>query len=382
MQHPWSPQRFATQAKRLGRSEGTITAAVAAGRAIKARDADLPVVLTLSHLAHLAGIDPGLVRVYAARSWELEPYRIFRLKKRPKASSPAPSRSFRTICVPDPKLMRLQRWIAQNILSKAVPHASSYAFFPDRGILKAAQRHCGCRWLVKVDIRSFFDGIREQQCYRVFRSLGYGALLSFELARICTRGPNLLRRRERTVPGSQPYPQTDQGRLPQGAPTSPALANMVVQALDAKLSAAASARGWTYTRYADDLAFSTQAHSSRKEARTIVALVKAEVSRFGLELNGSKTVIAPPGARRIILGLLVDGDEPRLTRAFRNNLETHLHALTKDAIGPERHRRARGFASLIGMRRHVGGLLAFAHYVNPNYARVCYSKFNSVPWPL
>jgi len=279
--------------------------------------------------------------------------------------------------------MRLQRWIAQNILSRAVPHACSFAFFPDRGILKAAQRHCNCRWLVKIDIRSFFDGIREHQCYEVFRSLGYGALLSFELARICTRGPSVPYPRNRVIPnGGRPYPRAGEGRLPQGAPTSPALANMVAEALDRKLAAIAAARGWIYTRYADDLAFSTQADSSCVEARKIVALAKAEIAPFALALNETKTVIAPPGARRIVLGLLVDGDKPRLTRAFRNNLETHLHALTKESIGPERHRQARGFASLIGMRRHIGGLLAFAHFVEPSYAAACYSKFNSVSWPL
>jgi len=321
MQHPWSPQDFATQARKLGRSEKTIAAAIAAGNTIKARASNLPVVMSLSHLAHLAGIAPGLARVYAARNWDIDPYRVFRLKKRPKDGSRAPMRGFRTICVPEPELMRLQRWIAQNILSEVVPHQSSFAFFPDRGILKAAERHCGCRWLVKIDICSFFEGIGERDCYRVFRSLGYGALLSFELARICTRGPQLVRPPGRTAPsGTLPYSKAIEGRLPQGAPTSPALANMVVDALDTRLSARAARLGWIYTRYADDLAFSTRADFSRAEASRVIALAKAEVNRFGLELNDSKTVIAPPGARRIVLGLLVNGDAPRLTRAFRNNL--------------------------------------------------------------
>nr|WP_298281519.1 reverse transcriptase family protein [Acidocella sp.] len=360
-----------------------ISAAVGAGKSIKSSEPNLPVVLTLSHLAHLAEINPGAAYAYAARKWTIEPYRVFRLKKRPKRNSRAPARGFRTICVPEPELMRLQRWIAQNILSRATPHPRSFAFFPDRGILEAAQHHCNCRWLVKLDIQNFFDSIQEHQCYKVFRSLGYGVLLSFELARICTRGPNRPLQRNQIFPSDgRPYPCNDEGHLPQGAPTSPALANMVVKALDAKLVDIAEARGWVYTRYADDLAFSTQADSSRTEASKLIALAKAEIARFGLELNASKTVVAPPGARRIVLGLLVDGEQPRLTRSFRNNLETHLHALTKGAIGPERHRQARGFASLIGMRRHISGLLAFAHYVEPSYAAACYAKFNSISWPL
>lgn len=361
MQHPWSPRQFATRARKLGRTETTISAAIAAGQSIKSNEPNLPVVLTLSHLAHLAEVSPRATYVYAGRKWAIEPYRVFRLKKRPKRNSRAPARGFRTICVPEPELMRLQRWIAQNILSRAIPHPRSFAFFPARGILEAAQHHCNCRWLVKLDIRSFFDSIREKQCYEVFRSLGYGALLSFELARICTRGTKVPLQRNRISPeGGRPYPSNEEGHLPQGAPTSPALANMVVKALDAKLVDIAGAHGWVYTRYADDLAFSTQADSSRAEASKLIALAKAEIALFGLEVNETKTVVAPPGARRIVLGLLVDGDRPRLTRAFRNNLETHIHALTKNDIGPERHRQARGFASLIGMRRHISGLLAYA----------------------
>ena len=383
MKHPWSPRLFAEQAKKLGRSDGTVAAAISAARLIKSRDVDLPVAFTLSHLAYLAGVRPSSAYSYAARTWRTEPYRVFELKKRPKPGGHGPTRGFRTICVPEPELMRLQRWIAQNILSRAIPHPDSFAFFPDRGILKAAQRHCDCRWLVKVDIRGFFDGIGERRCYSVFRSLGYGALLSFELARICTRGPNLGDPAYRTRDGSgRPYPRGREGHLPQGAPTSPALANIAVSIMDTRLSALAAARAWNYTRYADDLAFSTQRESTKAAANRIVALAKSEINRLGLEPNETKTVIATPGTRRVVLGLLVDGATPRLPRAFRDNLDTHLHALTKHSIGPERHRASRGFASLIGMRRHIGGLLAFAHHVEPEYAAACYSRFNIVSWPL
>jgi RNA-directed DNA polymerase len=82
--------------------------------------------------------------------------------------------------------MRLQRWIAQNILALAKPHSCSFAYFPDRGVLEAAQRHSGCTWLVKMDIRDFFDSITERRVYRVFRAMGYSALLCFQLARIST----------------------------------------------------------------------------------------------------------------------------------------------------------------------------------------------------
>ncbi len=235
MQHPWSPHQFAAEARRLGRPEAMIAAATTAGRAVKARDPDLPVIFSLSHLAHLAGVAPATVRAYVTKDQALGPYRVFKLRKRSKPNSRAPVRGFRTICVPEPNLMRLQRWIAQNILSKAVPHPTSFAYFPDRGVLRAAERHCGCSWLVKMDIRDFFDSIKEKKCYRIFRSLGYGALLSFELARICTRARDADRELSAQLHGVLPYRHRPEGCLPQGAPTSPALANMAVYNLDKRL---------------------------------------------------------------------------------------------------------------------------------------------------
>jgi RNA-directed DNA polymerase len=128
MLHPWSPQPFAAGERQRGRSEETIAATAAAARAVKQRHVDLPVIFSLSHLAHLVGIAPAMVRAYATRRRFPEPYRIFRLKKRPTPTSNAPFRSFRMICVPEPDLMRLQRWIAQNILGKTTPHPASFAY--------------------------------------------------------------------------------------------------------------------------------------------------------------------------------------------------------------------------------------------------------------
>jgi RNA-directed DNA polymerase len=357
----------------------SIEAANAYAIRIKRSNPNLPVILTLSHLAHLSGVSAQTVRGYITREWERDPYRIFRLKKRSKPTSNLRNRPFRTICVPEPDLMRLQRWITQNILSQIAPHPSSFAYYRDGGVLEAARKHAGCTWLVKMDIKDFFENITERQVYSVFRSLGYGALVSFELARICTRFEDTAFVRDPRYKLAA-YRYRREGRLPQGAPTSPALANLVVRKLDIHLDAAAATLGWTYTRYADDLAFSTRAASTREEARKIIAFVKAALPDFGLDPNDAKTVIAPPGARRIVLGLLVDGPQPRLTRNFRDNLETHLHALTAGNIGPQKHRAFRGFASIIGMRRHIFGLLAFAHYVEPAFAKRCYDRFNSIVW--
>jgi len=383
MKHPWSSQHFLEGARAAGRSAAMIAAADSAASSIKRKHPDLPVVLTLHHLAHLVSVSAEDLQQVAFRKEDA--YRVFRVKKRGVSGVlPAPRRRYRIICVPRPFLMRTQRWIAQNILNLIDPHPASFAFSPGRDLVGAAKRHVAAKWLLKMDVRHFFESISEKHVYRVFRSLGYGALLSFQMTRICTRLPDRTRStsRRRLDGGSSglPYPQHEQGHLPQGAPTSPMLANLTMRPLDARLSSLAETLGWAYTRYADDLAFSRRDQSSRTAAMRLANRVARELELVGLTHHRQKTSIAPPGARKLLLGVLVDRDRPRLTRAFRNNVETHLFALTNFHIGPAAHRQKRGFASTIGMRRHVEGLMAFAHQVDPFYAAKLYALFNKVDW--
>ncbi|MEF2549704.1 reverse transcriptase family protein, partial [Aurantimonas sp. E1-2-R+4] len=312
-----------------------------------------------------------------------DPYRTFKLAKRGKANvRPRPSRKHRWICVPEPMLMQAQRWIAQNILNAVTPHEACHAFTLKRDLVGAAKKHLQARWLVKLDIRRFFESIPEKSVYFVFRRLGYPALLSFQFARLCTRVRRgdligkISRERVRSLPIRPRVP----GHLPQGAPTSPMLANLAVAILDDHLSAIGRGHGWTYTRYADDLAFSRIEDTNRGSAVTLVKLVEFALFDFGFVPHSAKTSIASPGARKVLLGTLVDRERPRLTRSFRNNLETHLYAMTNDGIGPAAHVRRRGFTSMIGLRRHVAGLLAFAHQVDPIYAAKQYAKFNLIDW--
>lgn len=383
MKHPWSSQRFREGAQAAGREESVITAAESAATAIKRVHPDLPVVLTLHHLGHLVGVSDDTLQRVAFRKEDA--YRVFRIKKRGlPGGGAAPPRRYRTICVPHPGLMRVQRWIAQNILNSIEPHRASFAFAPKRDLVGAAKQHLEAKWLVKMDVRHFFESVLERRVYRVFRSLGYGALLSFQLARICTRLPPHSTMTSSLPEGrgddGLPYRQRKEGHLPQGAPTSPMLANLAMRMLDERLETIAYQAGWTYTRYADDLAFSRRDKSSRAAAMRLIKLVERELTNFGLKNHRQKATILPPGARKILLGVLVDSDEPRLTRAFRNNIETHLYALTCSKIGPAAHRMKRGFVSTIGMRRHIEGLIAFAHQVDSAYAVSLYAQLNSVDW--
>jgi RNA-directed DNA polymerase len=383
MRHPWSSQQFRQGALAASRSEAVIAAAESIAREIKQRNSNIPVVLTLHHLAHLADVPVESLQQVIFR--QVDPYRVYRVKKRGTPNSvAAPPRRYRTICVPRPPIMRLQRWIAQNILNEVAPHPASFAFAPERDLVGAAWLHTEARWLLKMDVRHFFESISERRVYWVFRALGYTALLSFQMARLCTRmnlhdalDPRHSAGRGRT---GLPYRQHPQGYLPQGAPTSPMLANLVMRPFDRRVETLARTMGWTYTRYADDLAFSRRDASSRGAAMHLAKVVEYELAQFGLVNHRGKTSVIPPGARKVLLGVLIDSDRPTLTRAFRNNIETHLYALTSPKLGAATHRAKRGFASSIGMRRHIEGLIAFAHQVDRSYGAKLYAQFNEIDW--
>lgn len=366
-----------------GRSNAVIAAAESIARDVKHRNPNVPVVLTLHHLAHLADVPIEPLQQVIFR--QVDPYRVFRIKKRGTPDGvAAPPRKYRTICVPRPPIMRVQRWIAQNILNEVDPHPASFAFTPKRDLVGAAWRHTEAKWLLKMDVRHFFESVSERRVFWVFRTLGYTALLSFQMARLCTRltphGALDPRRSAGRGRAGLPYRQHPQGHLPQGAPTSPMLANLVMRPLDRRIEDLAQRLGWTYTRYADDLAFSRRDVSGRAAAMRLAKVVEHELAQFGLVHHRGKTSLVPPGARKVLLGVLVDSSRPTLTRAFRNNIETHLYALASSKIGAAAHKANRGFASGIGMRRHIEGLIAFAHQVDRAYGAKLYAQFNAIDW--
>jgi RNA-directed DNA polymerase len=382
----WHPQHYRRLALTHGGNPATVDAATAVGSLIS-KKSDAAPIFTLRHLAFLTGTDYSFLREIVSRDAS-EPYRSFRIAKSRKTNS---NQSYRLISVPNAQLMRAQRWIAQEVLSKGKTHWASCAYAPKNDILIAAKIHCNTRWLIKVDVQRFFESISEISVYRVFLRLGYQPLVAFELARICTR-------RRIKPPKNSPtrwqnqglheqkiwaYWSNQMGYLPQGAPTSPMLANLAVFEMDEQIAAIATRHNLVYTRYADDLCLSSaDKNFTREAASAIVTELYKTIRNFGLLPNLTKTQIIPPGARKIVLGLLVNGLEPRLNRNFRDRLRLHIYYLTHPKIGPVAHQHKRGFTSVRSLRNHVDGLIRFARHIDPTFASQCEAKLSEVNWPL
>lgn len=381
----WVPYLYQKEGERRGIDPDIIKESLRQANSLI--DNGLLPVLTLGHLAHLTSTPYWKLRAYVARNLDVfgshslklyNQYRSFQIKKK--------SGGYRRICVPAQDLLKVQRYIDQFILSKVKASPYSYAFEKDQKIIDCARQHLGCSWLIKIDLRNFFESLSEIQVYRVFRELGYNSLIAFELARLCTKESNSTKKNQShwwknfNKTGIPSYRSQKIGHLPQGAPTSPKLANLIARSLDNEIAAIADSFELVYTRYADDLTFSTASESFNRDiAKEFIRKIFEVLPKYGLSPHPQKTHIVPPGARKVVLGLLVDGDKVRLSKDFRNKLECHWYYCAKDVVA---HADKRGFESVFGLKNYVNGLIAYAKQIDTIFVEGLESKYGQIVWPI
>jgi len=305
-------------------------------------------LLSLGQLAHETGASYTYLREVVAR--RRDPYQSFEIRKRNGGT--------RAIAAPEPMLMDVQRWMLVNLLDRLLGHPASYAYQTGLSIVDCANQHRGARWLIKLDIHDFFGSVTEPHVYKIYRRLGYHRLMAFELGRLSTRAPDAefaptLGSRYRI----QEYSVSEEGRLPQGAPTSGQLANAAALRLDRLLSAFAARHRLVYTRYSDDLTFSSAAEFRRGDAVKLTHALSGLIRAGGFTPHRTKTRIVPPGARHVVLGLLVE-DEVRLLPEHARRIDNHLRGCEK--YGLESHALHRGFDSVLSFGNHLDGWIAFA----------------------
>ena len=376
----WSSHSFKIAAKKDGISDDIISNAINTAKALKQNN--IPPIFTLKHLSVLSGVEYVELRKIVSRlahGYKYDNYHVFRLRKKTYSES----NRERIITVPEINTLKVQRWIHRNILQKVDAHECSFAFHSEGGIIKAARPHCNCKWMIKIDITNYFESILENKVYSFFTGLGYQPLMAFELTRICTRvkehsNPVKIDRFDESVSNELPYTTLDIGHLPQGAPTSPLLSNLCSLKLDEDISDLALASSMNYTRYADDIILSSTNDFDRSLGVEIINEIFSILKRHGYWPNRAKTKLVTPGARKIVLGLLVDGDSPRLTKEFKKDLKSHLYYSGHANIGLDEHRKRRGFNSAEGYINFLNGKLSYAHYVEPDWAKPLILEFYKI----
>lgn len=379
----WNSQRYQKEGRSADIPQDILRRAVKTAAFTLKAAPKAPPIFTLGHLAQLVDVPYEFLRSVVSRGGEEELtfYRVFSLKKRDVGHK---INRTRTICAPDPLLLKTQRWIHENILTKGSFHEASSAYQPGSKIKEVAELHCDASWMVKMDVTNFFESISEHAVYKAFRLFGYQPLVSFELTRICTRTRRgSVRRKNPNSHSIIPYNDKRLGHLPQGAPTSPLLANLVSIGLDASLAKLAVEYGMTYTRYADDITFSSSMPGSWSRNSAIKLLQEGNkiLCSHGFQPNQSKAHIVPPGGRKVVLGLGVSESKPRLTRDFKSKLRAHIYYLRRfqhDGVLP--HRKL-GFESILGLQRHVFGLAFFAKGIEREWAEKRLIELKALPWP-
>lgn len=376
----WSPQLYKQNGLKQGLSEKLLETAITHGNKPIYSSHNLPSILSLKHLSCRTGINYKELRAFVNRS-NHEAYKKFSIQKR--------SGGRRFISVPTPRLMHVQRWLNKYVFRQIPVHSASHAFTTGSSIKKCAARHCGAKWLIKLDIEDFFGSISEIQIFRLFKDLGYQPLVSFEMARLCTfptswpSKRNLykqwhVREKNKKIPE---YNQKLLGYLPQGAATSPLISNLIMKKCDEKLTHIAEKYKLTYTRYSDDLSFSSRSKNfCRLKAKKAIFEIYKILSEAGYRPQYRKTKIIPPSSKKIILGLNVDGAMPRLQKECKDKIRQHLYYIEK--LGIDAHVSNRAFDSIWGFKCHLRGMIDYANMIEPDYAQESLQKFSKIDWPV
>jgi RNA-directed DNA polymerase len=281
----------------------------------------------------------------------------------------------RLVEAPKPRLKAMQRRILDEILCKVPVHRQAHGFVSGRCCLTGAQVHAGEAVVVALDLAQFFPSIGLPRVHGLFRSLGYPWAVARRLAGLCTTvTPSGVfqdlpeaRRPSREVQALYGVPH-----LPQGAPTSPALANLLAWRLDLRLHGLARAAGANYTRYADDLAFSGDATFAGGSDR-FGRLVEGIVAEEGFALNSGKTRVMPRHARQRVTGVVVNA-HCNLGRAEFDALKAILHNCAR--TGPAAQNRD----AVPDFRRHLDGRVAWAEQINPARGGKLRRLFERIDW--
>jgi len=322
---PWAFGIFATD-RGAGRTPRKPSRPLAHGLPKLASEADVAALVGVDELAPLMrpGVGPG------------SGYVEFEVAKAKGGT--------RRIAAPRAELRRVQRVILDKILNHIPMHDACHGFVSGRSTVTNARPHQRAALVIKLDLKDFFPTVHYRRVRGLFQSLGYNETAASTLAALTTYRPK--------VGDKVVWP----GMLPQGAPTSPALANLACRRLDQRLTRLAAKYGAVYTRYADDLTFSFAQHPDIRIGR-FLWWVDAICEQEGfLERPDKRRVLRSKHQQRVT-GLVVNAGV-HVPRVDRKRFRAILHNCNKNGVAAE----ARGREDFAA---YLQGYAAYVHMVDP-----------------
>ena len=286
--------------------------------------------------------------------------------------------SIRLLEAPKVRLKHLQQQILSDVLDTLPSHPATHGFLRKRSIRTFVAPHIGQQVVLRVDLMDFFPSIKRPRVQALYRSIGFPESVADMLGGICTTSSpaRLWPALGIDIDSSQLSDARALYRwphLPQGAPTSPAVANLCCWRLDCRLSALAKAAGATYTRYADDLAFSGDDRFERQSGRFALR-VTAIAAEEGFRVHPRKTRVMRQGKRQHLAGLTVN-QRMNVSRWDFDQLKATLTNCVR--FGPQSQNREAHAA----FRMHLGGRVGFVESIHPQKGQRLRTIFNRIHWP-
>jgi len=254
----------------------------------------------------------------------------------------------RLISVPRYRLKIMQRKILHDILDKAVCPACCNGFLIGKSIVDNASPHLAAATLIKMDLQEFFPSLKFGHVFQVFRGFGYSRPVAGVLACLSTDFFKNTR------------------FAPQGAPTSPMIANLYASHLDARLNGLWSKHGFNYSRYADDITLSSK-DPTIKPGKWIHATYEI-MKNESLKPNYEKTKVFRRGHQLKVTGVVVN-DKLNVDRAGMHTLRAEVHHLTTQERNVHTQENNSTNEEMVLLRNQVMGKIAFLNMINPDKAQ-------------
>lgn len=330
-------------------------------------------IRTAGELAAMLNLTVGELEWFADRRGlerrvGAEPLRHYRYRWSPKRSGGA-----RLLEAPKPRLKRIQRFILDEILAKIPPDEAAHGFRSGRSIRTFAEPHAGKAIVMRFDLKEFFGSVRRARVLPIFLTAGYPEEVARYLAGLCTNSvPSEILA---AAPGGSSLSglrkRYGSPHLPQGAPTSPALANLCAFRLDCRLAGLARSLGAEYTRYADDLLFSGGAALGRGAQRLHVTVARIALEE-GFEIATRKTRVMRQGVAQRACGLVLNANVNVPRRDF-DRLKATLTNCVRH--GPESQRNG-----IPEFRAHLLGRVAHVRSVNAARGAKLQAILDRIEW--
>lgn len=328
---------------------------------------NLPVIFSIRHFALLVGLDYKEVNSIIKN--RENQYSYYLIKKKKKGE-------YRRIIAPHKYIKYIQRWINSNILQKIALSQYATGFVKNKSILDNAKFHEKSSVVLNIDLSNFFETVNEKRVFGIFKSLGYASNLAFDFAKICTATISDYQFEKLSEEEQVYFKDLKDFRLPiliQGAPTSPAISNLICRRLDFRFSRLANKHGANYSRYADDMTFSGEFDNLPK-----ISVIKEIIEDEGFVINWNKVKIHKKGQRQMVTGLLID-NKIRVPQKFKKEIYRHLFFCKKygakshfDRIAPDK-----------GFRKEwLLGKIMYVKSIEPTEFQKMIKLVNEINWEI